>query len=383
MQATCCAQQGKQYSQATIKQCMPDCSTKGYSLSIITPDYRCWCSISTPDAGAQEPESACSHNGHGAAVFFHHAAASAQHCRLAPIPFTPKHMQAVHNAQYVSYDDILQAMTVKMEGSSGTQVMVDGSSQLYGQVEVTAMVSSSPGILTAFQWLDADVPAMVESDPADGISFKFINDHPGAPNSIWIEAAGRGTRTSELLLMQSQYQKLLGLGSDSKTSNTLLVYTIFWQPHQIVWAVNGVPVFIRTSDSMKVAGGTKQVAGQNYTSPNRPCQISFSISAAAQGKNPFGGQLAATEPPYYSQFTDLRRIFCTKDTAGSDDEPSNAPRKGPAWLYMGAEWDWTSSKRQQKDASKEKVLAHQLLKPLPGPTKLLPGRYKGFTVVGS
>jgi hypothetical protein len=65
--------EGKQYSVDSIRQCMPDCRYSGYSMSIVTPDYRCWCAISTPDVQAQLEEAACAANSErGAAVFYHH-----------------------------------------------------------------------------------------------------------------------------------------------------------------------------------------------------------------------------------------------------------------------------------------------------------------------
>lgn len=65
--------EGKQFTADTIRQCMPDCKYNGYSLSIITPAYRCWCAISMPDVQAQLPEAACAASSElGAAVFYHH-----------------------------------------------------------------------------------------------------------------------------------------------------------------------------------------------------------------------------------------------------------------------------------------------------------------------
>jgi hypothetical protein len=65
--------EGKQYTVDTIRQCMPDCRYNGYSMSIITPDYLCWCAISTPDVQAQLEEAACAATSkRGAAVFYHH-----------------------------------------------------------------------------------------------------------------------------------------------------------------------------------------------------------------------------------------------------------------------------------------------------------------------
>jgi hypothetical protein len=65
--------EGKQYTVDSIRQCMPDCRYNGYSMTIITPDYRCWCAISTPDVQAQLEEAACAANSEpGAAVFYNH-----------------------------------------------------------------------------------------------------------------------------------------------------------------------------------------------------------------------------------------------------------------------------------------------------------------------
>jgi hypothetical protein len=65
--------EGQQYTADTIRQCMPDCKNSGYSMSIITPEYRCWCAMSTPDVQAQLPEAACAASSErGAAVFYHH-----------------------------------------------------------------------------------------------------------------------------------------------------------------------------------------------------------------------------------------------------------------------------------------------------------------------
>jgi hypothetical protein len=52
----------------------------------------------------------------------------------------------------------------------------------------------------------------------------------------------------EKLLIPSIYQPLLGLASNQVNTNTWLTYTISWQPDQITWAVDGVPVLTKVYD---------------------------------------------------------------------------------------------------------------------------------------
>lgn len=59
------------YKRNTIQSCFSTCSDLGYSINIITTEYKCWCALATPDMGARMDESACSHGSKkGVLVFY-------------------------------------------------------------------------------------------------------------------------------------------------------------------------------------------------------------------------------------------------------------------------------------------------------------------------
>lgn len=65
--------QGKPYTQATIGTCFKECRNKGYSLSIVATDYKCWCAMATPPPLAKVDDADCQPgSSKGALVFYHY-----------------------------------------------------------------------------------------------------------------------------------------------------------------------------------------------------------------------------------------------------------------------------------------------------------------------
>jgi len=71
-----------------------------------------------------------------------------------------------------------------------------------------------------------------------------------------------------------------------------------------------------------------------------------------ESSNHFGGTLDPSTSPYYSHFTDLRRIVCEEQL----QQPAAALRRRsrravgvtrgpPAWLYLGNQWNWVTPSR--------------------------------------
>jgi hypothetical protein len=55
----------------------------------------------------------------------------------------------------------------------------------------------------------------------------------------------RGAAMGELLMKPGEYQKRLGLGSNSRVNNTFVDYTISWQSSRVTFAMDGIPVVTR------------------------------------------------------------------------------------------------------------------------------------------
>ncbi|WIA31460.1 hypothetical protein OEZ86_002355 [Tetradesmus obliquus] len=316
--------EGKQFTADTIRQCMPDCKYNGYSISIITPAYRCWCAISMPDVQAQLSEAACAASSElGAAVFYHHEFAGKQKCRLEALPLTPDTVQ-LSSGSSATFNAPARSLTLGLLGSSSvSQAAVKGSSMLYGQVEVTAMVNAAmDGFNTAFDLQSSSsssssscsTSAAVPSKSGDRISFQFVTGgSPPVANSVLLGSATRGAVMGEALIKPGDYQKRLNLGWGSRTNNTFIEYTISWQSSRVTYAMEGVPLATRKAgQEVKWTDASGKQLSAIFASPSQPASVHFSVwSSQAIQQQQQQQQQPAMLPnglPALSQFTGLKRI---------------------------------------------------------------------------
>lgn len=117
--------------------------------------------------------------------------AGIQKCKLAPIDLTPGNVDINYNGQNVIFEDSSTAMTLQMDGTSGTRVVPKDSSMLYGQVQVTAIVNGAPGAVTAFYLRDSDDYNPENKGVFDEIDFEFLNGNPAVPSSVWLNVFKR------------------------------------------------------------------------------------------------------------------------------------------------------------------------------------------------
>lgn len=117
--------------------------------------------------------------------------AGTQKCRLESIKLDPENVDIHYNGDNVAYDAASQTVTIKMDGTSGTRVMPRNSNMLYGQIEVTAMVSGASGAVSAFYLRDSDEYSAGNAGVFDEIDFEFLNGHPAVPNSVWLNSFKR------------------------------------------------------------------------------------------------------------------------------------------------------------------------------------------------
>lgn len=104
---------------------------------------------------------------------------------------------------------------------------------------------------------------------------------------------------------------------------------------------------VRHMDLAEAAGWWCLVCRRIFASPDRPAHISFSMWSD-ESRNRFGGALDYSRSPYYSQFTDLRRIVCDDQLQQPGVLQGRSRRslpayRGPAWLYLGNQWDWVAT----------------------------------------
>ncbi|KAF6261655.1 hypothetical protein COO60DRAFT_744152 [Scenedesmus sp. NREL 46B-D3] len=130
------------------------------------------------------------------------------------------------------------------------------SDMLFGQVEVTAMVSAASGGFSTSFYLQSSSSSSSSSGSSTGgalprgsedrISYNFLTGgNPPVPNSVMLSSTARGAAMGEQLMKPGEYQKRLGLGWNSRVNNTFVDYTISWQSSRVTFAINGIPLVTR------------------------------------------------------------------------------------------------------------------------------------------
>jgi hypothetical protein len=123
------------------------------------------------------------------------AVAGKQKCRVEALPLTPDTVQLTSGSS-ATFDGPAQTMTLGLQGSSSSHAAVTGSSMLYGQVEVTAMVNAaSDGFSTAF-YLQSSSSSSTSStsskNSTDRISYQFATGgSPPVPNAVLMSSTTR------------------------------------------------------------------------------------------------------------------------------------------------------------------------------------------------
>lgn len=85
---------------------------------------------------------------------------------------------------------------------------------------------------------DSDDYNIANSGDFDEIDYEWLNGHPGAPHSLWLNSFKNGMTQGERSIKLPAYQALLGLGPNQTNSNTWLTYGIHWQPDGVTWMLS-------------------------------------------------------------------------------------------------------------------------------------------------
>jgi hypothetical protein len=365
---------GGRLSPQTLDRCTPLCRTSNFTFSAIEgATYSCRCGASVPPDEARLPESSCASRQQGAsALFYHHAqqAAGGRGCRLANLPFRPENFNIHYGAHNVFMDTANNQMTIRMEGTNGARVAVADGKKMYGVSQVEAIVSGASGAVSAFYTRSSDDYNLANTGDFCEIDWEWLNGHPGSPNSLWQNSYARGISGGERSVPVSEYAKLLGLPPGKTAGNTFIIYTFSWQPDNVIWSANGVPIerkdwgkrgardalapprsYITPANPPRnTTKQPKPKTGQlikwrdmkgveftrSYRPPAQPSHVTFSMWADGDQKRAFGGRLDWSRSPFFTSFRELRRVLC-------DVEPSSAPGgalpRGPQWLYSGLQAD--------------------------------------------
>lgn len=365
---------GGRLSPQTLDRCTPLCRTSNFTFSAIEgATYSCRCGASVPPDEARLPESSCASRQQGAsALFYHHAqqAAGGRGCRLANLPFRPENFNIHYGAHNVFMDTANNQMTIRMEGTNGARVAVADGKKMYGVSQVEAIVSGASGAVSAFYTRSSDDYNLANTGDFCEIDWEWLNGHPGSPNSLWQNSYARGISGGERSVPVSEYAKLLGLPPGKTAGNTFIIYTFSWQPDNVIWSANGVPIerkdwgkrgardalappcsYITPANPPRnTTKQPKPKTGQlitwrdmkgveftrSYRPPAQPSHVTLSMWADGDQKRAFGGRLDWSRSPFFTSFRELRRVLC-------DVEPSSAPGgalpRGPQWLYSGLQAD--------------------------------------------
>jgi hypothetical protein len=109
------------------------------------------------------------------------------------LPFTPDTVQLTSGSS-AAFEGPAQTMTLGLQGSSASHAAVTGSSMLYGQVEVTAMVNAaSDGFSTAFYLQSSSSTGSASpKNSTDRISYQFVaGGSPPVPNAVLMSSTTR------------------------------------------------------------------------------------------------------------------------------------------------------------------------------------------------
>lgn len=136
----------------------------------------------------------------------------------------------------------------------------------------------------------------------------------------------RGISGGERSIAARDYGPLLGLAPGKTSADTWVTFTTSWQPDNVIWSADGVPLERKNYGQLVTWRDMKNVSfTRSYRPPNEPSHVSFSMWADGDATRAFGGPLDWSRSPFYSSFRELRRVLC--------DVESGAIERGPDWLY--------------------------------------------------
>lgn len=312
-----------QFVSYSVNKCAGYCRAQGSPLNAISTSFACHCVNAVPSEEARAPEAECVERGAGVALFYNHAATGEAACRLANVKMEKDSFSFHYNDYHASFDG--GVMTLKMEGSNGLRFTTNDGMHMYGMYQVTGKIDNSSGAVTAFYTRSSDDYNTANWGDFSEIDFEFLNGNPSVPSGLWLNSFNKGMSGGERLVKPEEYRRLLGLTEGEDASNAFLTFGFNWQPDQVTWFANGVPLLRRRYDEEVRWKDMKGVEfKRDYRPPNAPQHVTFSMWADQDQTRAFGGKLQWERSPFTSQFKDLRRVLC---------ETSSPASRGPAWLY--------------------------------------------------
>uniref|UniRef100_A0A383V5Q6 GH16 domain-containing protein n=1 Tax=Tetradesmus obliquus TaxID=3088 RepID=A0A383V5Q6_TETOB len=319
------------YNASTIVNCSAVCAASFYSLAIISPDWRCRCSMQLPDEADRWRDDNCTAaaaaagsaaGGVPAAVYYLHAASNATQCRLANLDFNKDNWNIAYSPENVAFDRVSNSnssqLSVRLKGTTGSRLRSKDGDQLYGAWQVQAKVTGAPGAVTAFYLRSNDVYPNDKAGNFSEIDVEWLNGNPARePGSLWFNAFTDSNSTGELLIPPPVYKTLLGWPTNKTAINSFVTYTINWQPTHVTWAVDGKNLRTMRNGEFRTwfdMGGKEQSMWTDTSRGKKPADM-------------FGGVLDAKKGPYFSYFKQMRRVLCDKLLPAGAQAAA-----GPAWL---------------------------------------------------